>query len=313
MQIAIFHEHPDWNAPLFAELGRRGVDSVSVDASQPDFDPSHLGNWDMVFNRMSPSAWARGHMAAVLGTPEFLRRVEAAGILVINGSAAYEYELSKRNQLELLRREGVPHPAWRPVLNLGEIPAAATGLEFPVVVKPNVGGSGAGITAFDDLRELNRAVESGSIDLGPDGTGLVQEQLPARGESIVRVEILGGEFLYAIALKLQPGSFNLCPADYCDPARGVTNPGDLVESVKPPGELVEEAVRIIAAAGADLGGVEYLINDHDGAAYFYDINAMSNFVADAENVLGFDPYVDLVDYLVARAGVPGATRLRARR
>ncbi|HUF95981.1 MAG TPA: hypothetical protein VMO52_07865 [Acidimicrobiia bacterium] len=314
MQIAIFHEHPDWNAPLFAELDRRGVDHISIDASRPDFDPHRLGDWALVFNRMSPSAWTRGHMAAMLGTPVFLQSVEAAGIPVINGSAAYEYELSKRNQLELFRKERVQHPEGRPVLSLAEIPEAANALEFPVMVKPNVGGSGAGIVAFDNRRELAAAVESGSIDLGPDGTGVVQEQMAPRGESIVRVEILGGEFLYAIALKLLPGSFNLCPADYCDPAQGVGDPSDLVERVVPPAEVVVEAARIISATGADLGGVEYLVNDHDGGVYFYDINAMSNYVADPENVLGFNPYVDLVDYLVARISVashPGTRRWRS--
>jgi hypothetical protein len=30
---------------------------------------------------------------------------------------------------------------------------------------------------------------------------------------------------------------------------------------------------------------------------FYDINALSNFVADATRVVGFDPHVRLVDYL----------------
>jgi hypothetical protein len=30
---------------------------------------------------------------------------------------------------------------------------------------------------------------------------------------------------------------------------------------------------------------------------FYDINALSNFVADAENLLGFNPHDNLVDFL----------------
>jgi len=50
----------------------------------------------------------------------------------------------------------------------------------------------------------------------------------------------------------------------------------------------------------DLGGVEYLVNDRDGEAYFYDINALSNFVADAPEVVGFDPFVNLADYLEQR-------------
>ena len=39
----------------------------------------------------------------------------------------------------------------------------------------------------------------------------------------------------------------------------------------------------------------------------YDINALSNFVADAPNVIGFDPFVRLVDYLEGR-GAQGAGR-----
>jgi hypothetical protein len=141
-------------------------------------------------------------------------------------------------------------------------------------------------------------------DLGPDGIGLVQEKLPARDNSIVRVEALGGTFLYAIRLRLQPGFFNLCPADYCDPASGNANAGDLVESYVPPDHLIEEAARIIKATGADLGGVEYLVNERDGEAYFYDINALSNFVADAPNVVGFDPFVQLVDLIEDKAKRP---------
>ena len=61
--------------------------------------------------------------------------------------------------------------------------------------------------------------------------------------------------------------------------------------------------RISREANLDVGGIEYLIDDRDGRHYYYDINALSNFVADAKNVVGFDPWVPLVDYLEQRAGV----------
>jgi hypothetical protein len=305
MSIAILHEHPQWNEPLFAELDRRGLDWVSIDASNSDFDPTVVGEWSVLVNRMSPSAWTRGHLTAMLQTPEFLGSVESEGIPVINGSRSFDFELSKRKQLDLLRRERVRHPEGRPVLNAGEIVGAAIDLTFPVLVKPNIGGSGAGITEHRTPEELAAAVDSGLVDdLGPDGVGLVQEKLPARGNSIVRVEILGGRFLYAIRLQLQPGSFNLCPAEYCDPASGIADAGDLVESYVPPDHLIAEVARIIESTGADLGGVEYLVNDRDGEAYLYDINALSNFVADAPNVVGFDPFVQLVDLIEDRAKRP---------
>ena len=302
MTVAVFHEHPRWNEPLFSELDRRGLKWSSIDASSLDFDPTVVGGWNVLVNRMSPSAWTRGHMTAMLQTPEFLRNVESAGIPVINGSGSYQYELSKSNQLDLLRRERVRHPEGRPVLNTGEIVGAAIDLTFPVLVKPNIGGSGAGITEYQTPAELASAVEEGLLDeLGPDGTGLVQEKLPARGNSIVRVEILGGEFLYAIRLQLQPGSFNLCPADYCDPEQGITGVSDLVEGYFPSHHVIDEAARIIQATSADLGGVEYLVNDRDGKAYFYDINVFSNFVANAVQVVGFDPFVQLGDLIEDRA------------
>jgi hypothetical protein len=55
------------------------------------------------------------------------------------------------------------------------------------------------------------------------------------------------------------------------------------------------------AAKIDVGGVEYLIDARDGQLYYYDINALSNFVADAPRVVGFDPTARLVDYLERKA------------
>ena len=138
----------------------------------------------------------------------------------------------------------------------------------------------------------------GTIDLGIDHIGLVQECLPARGDHICRVEILGGQVLYGIRLPVSSESFNYCPADGCN----IENPELAVEAFSPPAEIVEDVSQILAAAGVDLGSVEYLVSDRDGRAYYYDINPLSNFVADAPRVLGFDPVVRFVDYILKRAG-----------
>ena len=73
-----------------------------------------------------------------------------------------------------------------------------------------------------------------------------------------------------------------------------------VEAAQPPAHIIQQVEQISRAANIDVGGIEYLIDDRDGQHYFYDINALSNFVADAANVIGFDPFVKLVDYLEAR-------------
>ncbi|HEY5220442.1 MAG TPA: hypothetical protein VIJ16_11570, partial [Gemmatimonadaceae bacterium] len=71
-----------------------------------------------------------------------------------------------------------------------------------------------------------------------------------------------------------------------------------VEAYTPPAAIIAQVERISREANLDVGGIEYLVDDRDGQHYFYDINALSNFVADAVNVIGFDPFVRLVDYLV---------------
>ena len=51
------------------------------------------------------------------------------------------------------------------------------------------------------------------------------------------------------------------------------------------------------AANIDVGGVEVMIDDRDVTPRFYDINALSNFVANPLEVLGWDPHDRLVDWL----------------
>lgn len=263
----------------------------------------------LVVNRMSPSAWTRGQAGAIFHTQHFLDHLEAIGTPMINGPAAFRVELSKARQIGLMAELGIRHPATRVIADPAQATAAAEAIGFPVLVKPNIGGSGAGIRTFDSAAELQVAVGEGSLQLGIDGVGLVQQLLAAEGDQIVRIEILDGRYLYAIRLLLTPGTFNLCPADYCQvpgSADGVSGRGVPIERFDPPAELIEDATRLLAAASADLGGVEYLVSAEDGLPYVYDVNALSNFVADAPTLLGFDPFVDLVDLIVRRAEGTGS-------
>ncbi len=300
--VGILYEHPLWFRPLFAELEGRGVPYEPIDAARLTWDPADTEQrYSLVVNRMSPSAWTRGNERAMFATLHYLAWLESTGTPVLNGHDAYLLELSKARQLSLLAGLGIAHPATRVIDDPAGAVRAAEGLRFPVVTKPNIGGSGAGIVSHASAEELAAA----ELDLGLDGTLLVQEQLPAEGDQIVRIEILDGRFLYAIRLLLTPGSFNLCPADYCELpgiADGVSGRGLPIEGYDPPAGAVEDAKRIVAAAGLDLGGVEYLVDARTGEPTFYDVNALSNFVSDAPNMVGFDPFVDLVDLIVARAG-----------
>jgi len=311
--IAILYEHPEWFRPLFSELERREVPYRALNAADLTWDPDATASpYGLVVNRMSPSAWTRGQGRAIFHTMHYLDHLTSIGTPVLNGSEAFRVELSKAAQLSLMSRLGIPHPASRVINDPSQAVAAADNLRYPVLVKPNIGGSGAGIESFETPEALKAAADGGGLTFGIDGVAIVQEHLAAAGNEIVRIEMLDGRLLYAIRLLLTPGTFNLCPADYCQvpgTADGVSGRGLPIESYDPPAELVDHARRLVADAGMDLGGVEYLIGARDGLPYFYDVNALSNFVADAESVIGFDPFVNLVDLILDRArAAAGAQR-----
>jgi glutathione synthase/RimK-type ligase-like ATP-grasp enzyme len=309
--LAIYYEHPDWYRPLFTELDRRGVEYDAVHADHHSYDPSEPdASHAVVFNRMSPSAYTRGRAHLLFYTSQYLAHLDRVGARVINGREAWSTELSKAYQLTLLERLGLPYPRARVIHHASQAAAASDGLRFPIVFKPNIGGSGAGIRRFDTRAGLERAAANGDLDLGIDSTALVQEYIEPADGRIIRVEVLNGRYLYAIRVYTTGETFNLCPADVCQDVDGAelarsACPVDApknnlrVEGYQPPDAIVDAVERIMRAAGIELGGVEYMIDPRDGRAYFYDINALSNFVADASRVIGFDPFARLADWLEA--------------
>jgi len=310
--IAVYYEHPVWFERVFAELDRRKTSYVKVGAADHHYDPSANGHekFSLVFNRMSPSAWNRGRADNIFYTLNYLAHLEQQGTRVVTGSQAFRFETSKALQLSLLQSLALPYPRSRVIHRSSEAPAAAAGLRFPVVVKPNIGGSGAGIIRFDTPAQLENAAAQG-ITLGLDGTGLVQEFIPAKDGHIVRVETVGFKYLYGIKVFTSGETFDLCPADICKTSDGtelniscvIEGPksGLRVEAYTPPAQIIAEVERIFAATKIEVGGVEYITDARDGQLYYYDINALSNFVADGPTLLGFDPFVRLVDYLEQEA------------
>ncbi|WP_207496738.1 ATP-grasp domain-containing protein [Aridibaculum aurantiacum] len=308
--IGVFYEHPEWFKPFFKTLDEKGLQYEKIHAGFHNFDPLKQPPYSVVINRVSSSSYLRGHGQAIFYSKAFIGYLEENGVRVINGSRATEIETSKALQLVLFKKLGVKFPKAVVVNHASQIVDAAKTIGFPLAVKPNIGGSGAGIIRFDSMEALEEAVESNSIQLGIDETALVQEFIPVRGGHINRVETLNGKFLYAIKVYTTGESFNLCPAEICQvPQQPQPQPvgeacvieavkkGLKVEAFTPPAEIIAAVESIVKEAKIDVGGIEYMIDDRTGDVLFYDINALSNFIADAVNVVGFDPFKNLVDFI----------------
>ncbi len=140
----------------------------------------------------------------------------------------------------------------------------------------------------------------------------MQEAFTALDGVITRVEVLGGKYLYAIQIHVTGESFNLCPADICQNTRGeeltriacpvdAPKSGMKVEGYEPPRQVIEDVERIVELAGVEVGGIEYVFDERTGRQLYYDVNALSNFVADPVRVVGFNPYARLADFLMVEA------------
>ena len=121
--IGIFYEHPGWFEPMFEELERRGVPFERLLAHNHHFDPDQRQNpYSLVLNRMSPSAFTRGHGHAIPYTLDYLAYLDAIDTRVIGGLKAYRFEFSKANQLGLLAELGLPYPRSRVINHVRQAP-----------------------------------------------------------------------------------------------------------------------------------------------------------------------------------------------
>src|SRR5499425_3458787 len=216
--IAIVDEHLEWSARLIAELQSRRLPFEKIDHSSHAYDPrDRQPRYSVVVNRSSPSSHRRDHGSVLFYAEPLLAHYESLGIPVINPVAAYRFEKSKALHAGLFEQLGVCYPRAVVVNHREQVLKALDEVGFPLVIKPNVGGSGAGIVRFTTREEL--ADQLDSLHFGPDGTVLVQEYIESDEGAIVRVEVLDGRYLYAIRIvRDRDAGFNLCPADICQTA-----------------------------------------------------------------------------------------------
>lgn len=256
----------------------------------------------LYFNQASPSAYARGNDRAVPLALSFIRSLETRGARVLNGSRAFLLELSKAAQGSLLQTLGIDHPR---TLAFNDVEAGLAQWNlWPVLVKPEQGGSGARMYQLEGPDDLRRLLDQNPALWNPDGLLLLQEKFevnPARG--IIRMEFLGGELLYAMRV-VSHGAFNLCPSEVCHPTGGgesacalpTAKPVEFFAYPEVPLAAVQAGKTIMEAGGLDVGGIEYL-EAEDGRLIFYDINANSNLRPAVAHEFGFDPFDRVAEWL----------------
>lgn len=291
--LGVLYEHPTWFDGLFAELVRAGVAHERWRADSLAWEAGGGVLPALFLSRMSASAAWRGHANAQQAVLEFLWHLAAERIEVINGAAAYELEISKLRQIEVLRTCGARTPRTFAANHSEAVPRVAESLVYPVFWKPDCGGAGSGIQRFDSPAELLAAAPH--LDFGCTRIGILQEAVAAREAVTYRVEVLDGEVLYGLRIARQGEGYNLCPADGCESAAKPR-----FEAWQVPAPIAMQVIHIARRARLDVGGFEFVEDMKTGEPVYFDINPLSNFVSGAKELLGFCPTRRFVEYLRRR-------------
>jgi hypothetical protein len=290
MRIYVIHENDEWLPPFAAALDAEGLpwEPWHLDGGVLDLDAAPPEG--VFWSRMSASSHTRGHRYAKDHTRSVLSWLEGHGRTVVNGRRVIELEMSKVDQHAALRAAGFDVPRTFAVVgDLERASEVARRLPVPFITKDNQGGKGLGVQRFDSHEAFDRYLAEDLV-APVDSTLLLQEYVQPADPYITRVEVVGGEFLYALTADTT-GGFELCPADVCaiDEAFCPADGGarfrlrrDLTAADAAPW------VDFARAWSIAIGGFEF-IETVDGRRVTYDVNTNTNY----------NPEVD------AQAEVPG--------
>jgi len=279
VKLYVLHENPDWYPPFAAAFEAEGVEHeqwlLGDGALDLEAEPPHGIFW----SRMSASSHTRGHLYAKDHTRAVLAWLEAHGRRVVNGRRVLELEMSKADQLIALRAAGIEVPRTVAVVGRDGLLDAAGKFPTPFIVKHNQGGKGLGVRRFDAVAELAEYLDSAEYEPPVDGITLVQDYVRAAEPFITRVEVVGGELVYAITADTARGGFELCPADACAvPEQSLFA---LREDFAHP--IVGQYLGFAARHGIEIAGFEF-IETADGRAVTYDVNTNTNYNPEIEAV-----------------------------
>ncbi len=294
-KVYILYENAAWNVPIVRELTRLGLPVEEHYVQHGWIDPGAPPPHGIYINRMSPSSHTRGHVESVSLTHALLVYLESHGRRVINGSRSFLLEMNKVRQMRALNEFGIRTPRTLAATGVEGVLAAADHMTYPCLTKHNQSGKGLMIYRCDSAAQLRDLISSDRFSWSPDHIVLLQEYIKPREPHITRVEIVDGQFLYAINSSTA-GGFELCPADECELPAAANCPADapqtgaggtfrLSENFHDP--IVDQYKDMMKHHQIDLAGIEF-IEAEDGTKYTFDINCTTNYNGRVEEQSGLN-------------------------
>lgn len=287
MKVVVLGQRRGWHTEsLLAALGRRGVAAECCAVTQltarvggrPLLAAAGvpLDAQDVVFVRAIPS----GSLEQVIFRMDALRRLEQAGVRVVNPAASIEYGVDKYYTSALLEAAGLPTPRTVVAERFDDALAAFEELGGDVVVKPLFGSEGKGMVRVSDPDSAYRAFRA--LELGRY-IFCVQEFLPHEGAD-VRAFVIGDEVVAAMLRRAAHWKTNASQGGKGEPY------------------AVDERLRALSLRAARLVGAEYagvdLLPRAGGDYTVLEVNTIPGWRALAA-ATGVDAAALLVDHVLA--------------
>jgi RimK-like ATP-grasp domain len=292
VKVHVLHENPQWYPPFAEAFDAAGVPHEQWLLGEGALDLDEEPPPGVFWSRMSASSHTRGHLLAKDHARAVLAWLEAHGRRVVNGRRVLELEMSKADQLAALRASGIDVPRTVAVVGAGAAAGRAALLDAagkfpaPFIVKHNQGGKGLGVRLVESVEALAQYLDSAEYEPPVDGITLVQEYLRAAEPFITRVELVGGEFVYAITADTARGGFELCPADACAVPTASSRPspdtpadGDSLFALREGFDghpIIGRYLEFSRRHGLEVAGFEF-IETADGRLVTYDVNTNTNY------------------------------------
>ncbi|WP_309124446.1 alpha-L-glutamate ligase [Arthrobacter sp.] len=316
-KIYALHENPEWFPPFARAFEQEGLEFEEWLLTDGVLDLDSTPPEGIFWSRISASAHTREHGLSKDYARSVLSWLEAHGRRTINGRRVLELEMSKVDQLTALKAAGIDTPRTVAAVGREHILEAAKNFPTPFITKHNQGGKGLGVRKFESHNELADYVSSDEFEEPQDGITLIQEFIQAAEPIITRVEIVGGEFIYAIQADTARGGFQLCPADSCaiDPNTGkpIMPPGATIEPEE--GQqlfslrrgfdhpIIAKYLEFARRNSIEVCGIEFM-ESVDGRVLTYDVNTNTNYNALVEAEAPRSAPGALAKYLGAVAANP---------
>lgn len=232
---------------------------------------------------------AYGEDGTVQGTLETLG-IPYSGSGVLSSSLCMDKHLSKT----ILRSKGVPTPDWVYWDHVEDVaPEAVEQLGYPVMVKPNSGGSSIGMTKVNNVQDLRDAVEKA---FAADGAILI-EGFTAGQE--ITCSILDGTVLPVIGI-------NALGADWFDYSSKYEQGGADEQVIQLPAEILKRVQEAALTSYRALKCSVYARVDmllKDGIPYVLEVNTLpgmteTSLLPQSAHAAGFT-FSGLLDEIIA--------------